>query len=89
MNSRRMMWCVLGCALVWLGTREVTARTSAGGADAKATLAPVDAKILAEIRDHSEAMENLEYLSDEIGPRLTGSPQLQRANEWTRDMFKK
>jgi carboxypeptidase Q len=89
MNSRRMLWCVLGGALVWLGTRGVSARPSADGADGKATLGPVDAKILAEIRDHSEAMENLEYLSDEIGPRLTGSPQLQRASEWTRDMFKK
>ena len=89
MDSRRLMWCALGCALVWLGVREVAARPSPNGADAKAALAPVDARILAEIRDHSEAMENLEYLSDEIGPRLTGSPQLKRANEWTRDMFKK
>ena len=48
---------------------------------------PADAQILSEIREHSEAMENLEYLSDNIGPRLTGSPQLKQANEWTRDMF--
>ena len=24
---------------------------------------------------------------DGIGPRLTGSPNLKRANEWTRDQF--
>lgn len=30
----------------------------------------------------SEAMKNLSYLCDEIGPRLTGSKNLQRANEW-------
>jgi carboxypeptidase Q len=52
-------------------------------------VAAADAKILSEIRDHSELMDNLEYLSDEIGPRLTGSPELKRANEWTAEMFKK
>jgi carboxypeptidase Q len=89
MNARRMMWCALGCTLGMMAVRAGMARPSPNGADAKATLAAADARILAEIRDHSEAMENLEYLSDQIGPRLTGSPQLQRANEWTRDMFKK
>lgn len=48
-----------------------------------------DAKILAEIRDHAEVMANLEYLSDVIGPRLTGSERLKRANEWTAEMFRK
>ena len=52
-------------------------------------LAAADAEILAEVRDHSEAMQNLEYLSDDIGPRLTGSPQLKRANQWTAETMKK
>jgi carboxypeptidase Q len=52
-------------------------------------VAAADAKILSEIREHSELMDNLEYLSDEIGPRLTGSPQLKRASDWTAEMFKK
>src|ERR1044071_8629391 len=30
-------------------------------------------------------MQILSYLSDVIGPRLTGSPAMKRANEWTRD----
>jgi carboxypeptidase Q len=47
-----------------------------------------DARILAEIRDHSELMDNLEYLSDRIGPRLTGSPLLKQASDWTVEMFK-
>src|SRR5436305_894237 len=33
----------------------------------------------------SQVMQILSYLSDVIGPRLTGSPNLKRANEWTRD----
>jgi hypothetical protein len=33
----------------------------------------------------SEVMRTLAHLTDGIGPRLTGSPALRRANEWTRD----
>ena len=44
---------------------------------------------VARIRDvglnHSEVMQTLSYLTDVIGPRLTGSPNLRRANEWTRE----
>jgi len=44
---------------------------------------------IARIRDeglnHSQVMQTLSYLTDVIGPRLTGSPNLKRANEWTRD----
>lgn len=43
------------------------------------------ARIIEEGMNHSEAMTNLSYLCDVIGPRLTGSPNLKRANEWTRD----
>lgn len=43
--------------------------------------------IIEEIDKHSELMANLEYLCDMIGPRLTGSPNLVRANHWTRDKF--
>lgn len=44
---------------------------------------------IARIRDEgmnrSEVMKTLSYLTDVIGPRLTGSPNLRRANAWTRD----
>lgn len=33
----------------------------------------------------SQVMATLGYLTDVIGPRLTGSPGLARASEWTRD----
>lgn len=36
---------------------------------------------------HSHAMEYASGLMDGIGPRLTGSPNLKKANEWTRDQF--
>lgn len=48
-----------------------------------------DDDAISRIRDegmnHSQAMETLSYLTEVIGPRLTGSPNLKRANEWTRD----
>jgi carboxypeptidase Q len=36
---------------------------------------------------HSHVMEFASALADGIGPRLTGSPNLKRANEWTRDQL--
>lgn len=49
----------------------------------------VDLGIYAQIRNegllHSHVMEYMEGLSDGIGPRLTGSPNMKKANEWTRD----
>jgi hypothetical protein len=35
--------------------------------------------------NRSQVMETLNYLTNVIGPRLTGSPNMKRANEWTRD----
>src|SRR5580698_3487758 len=40
-----------------------------------------------EALTHSHIMEYASGLMDGIGPRLTGSPNLKRANEWTRDQF--
>ena len=37
--------------------------------------------------NHSHVMEYASALDDGIGPRLTGSPNLKRANEWTRDQL--
>jgi carboxypeptidase Q len=46
-----------------------------------------DQKIADEVKAHSELMKNLEYLTTQIGPRLTGSPQMQAASEWTLKRF--
>lgn len=47
-----------------------------------------DKSIIAEERDHNQVMANLEYLSDMIGPRLTGSDRLLMANRWTEQKMK-
>jgi carboxypeptidase Q len=56
-------------------------------AKAEATTASTDPieRIKEEGLKHSQVMATLSYLTDVIGPRLTGSPNMKRANEWTRD----
>jgi carboxypeptidase Q len=39
--------------------------------------------------NRSQVMQTLSYLSDVIGPRLTASSAMMRANEWTRDQLTK
>src|SRR6267378_2375361 len=85
MNLRRVAMLVCVAALVLAGVRAGAAKPAPDDTNA---FAAADAQILSEIRDHSQAMDNLEYLSDEIGPRLTGSPQLKQANDWTAAKFR-
>src|SRR6516165_4314480 len=42
-------------------------------------------RIKEEELKRSQVMATMSYLTDVIGPRLTGSPNMKRANEWTRD----
>jgi carboxypeptidase Q len=86
MKKNRNAIGVVGLLLCVMVGRPWTARAANEETN---PVAAADARILSEIHDHSELMENLEYLSDEIGPRLTGSQQLKRANDWTGEMFKK
>ena len=46
-------------------------------------------KIRTEGFYNSEVMHTLEQLTDEIGPRLSGSPQMKLANDWTLNKLKK
>ena len=65
----------------------VALRAQQGAPPQKNPFAAADEKILAEVHEHNEIMANLEYLSDMIGQRLTGSENLKKANEWTKQRF--
>src|SRR4051794_24962126 len=52
-------------------------------AAAKPATDPIE-RIKEEGLKKSQVMDTLGYLTDVIGPRLTGSPAMRRANEWTR-----
>ena len=80
-----------------------TARLAAGAVLLLALAAPLDLgaasndspdlEMITAIRQegfkHSQVMDILSNLTDRIGPRLTGSPNMKKANEWTRDEFTK
>jgi hypothetical protein len=86
MKARRIGGFV---AIVMAGmiTWGIGLRAQQGAPPQKNPFAAADEKILAEVRDHNEIMANLEYLSDMIGQRLTGSENLKKANEWTKQRF--
>jgi hypothetical protein len=54
----------------------------------RAAMEDADQKISAEVQSHSELMKNLEYLTTDIGARLTGSLQMNRASDWTLQRFR-
>lgn len=45
-------------------------------------------KIIDEGKTRNQTMKHLTYLCEEIGPRLTGSSRLERANNWAADKFR-
>jgi hypothetical protein len=68
--------------------RPVAADPPASPASSGADPVALDKKLIAEGKSGSEIMANLTYLSDVIGPRLTGSAALKRANEWTAEKMR-
>jgi Zn-dependent M28 family amino/carboxypeptidase len=76
-----------------LPRRPLPYRPSTDAAKAEAPkpdpIAEMDTKILQQVKaDEGELKSNLQYLADRIGPRLTGSPQLDQASHWTMERFK-
>ncbi len=55
---------------------------------AYASFDSVETALLTDAKANSEILANLEFLSDNIGPRLTGSEKLKKANEWTAGKMK-
>ena len=65
------------------GARPAT-KTAVQNDVSKTSTDPIE-RIKEEGLKRSQVMATLSYLTDVIGPRLTGSPNMKRANEWTRD----
>jgi len=53
-----------------------------------ASVADINARIRKEGMDNSQLMKTLHVLTDVYGPRLTGSPNLKAAGEWTMKQMK-
>jgi hypothetical protein len=69
--------------------KEAPAPASAAPAVAKPEIPDLEfiTRLRQEEFGHSQVMELMSHLTDDIGPRLTGSPNMKKANEWTRDEF--
>lgn len=48
----------------------------------------IDSRIRDAALNHSQIMDTVGYLADVIGPRLTGSPNLKKAEEYARDRLR-
>ncbi|MES2390205.1 MAG: M20/M25/M40 family metallo-hydrolase [Acidobacteriota bacterium] len=102
-DTRRTACLFLGVAL--LCTSAVAQKKKAAAAEAPKTDAvpsyygpqpaveDIDLNMYARIREegfaHGKVMDFGEALADGIGPRLTGSPNMAKANAWTRDTLTK
>jgi carboxypeptidase Q len=73
---RRLLALVLFSAVPPALSAQATVDTTGSGA------------LIAQAMDHSEVMANLRQLSDMIGPRLSGSAAMRRANDWTAERFR-
>jgi hypothetical protein len=78
------------CWLLLAALAAPTCTVSARGDEETTANAAVelDNKLIAAAKERSQVMVNLTYLSDMIGPRVTGSPALKRANDWTAEKMR-
>ncbi|MFL6283731.1 MAG: M20/M25/M40 family metallo-hydrolase [Pyrinomonadaceae bacterium] len=104
MKSRCRTAAALGCALLIINScalaqqnaatpnaQTPSATTQTPTAQATPTPDPNDPvqRIRDEGMNRSQVMQTLNQLTNVIGPRLTGSPGMRLANEWTRDTLAK
>ena len=95
MSVRLSAVALMGCAVLAVGQppargpAEDAPRPREPGAVAVVPEAVArDRKVIAEVKEHSTLMANLQHLSDVIGPRVTGSPRLEKANRWAAEKMK-
>lgn len=100
MRIRNLRWMAVATTLVAISlfAANLHAGKKPKEAPAPASAAPAvswpeipDLEFITRLRqeefDHSQVMDLMSHLTDEIGARLTGSPSMKKANEWTRDEF--
>jgi hypothetical protein len=89
MNSRSSSaWLRVAATLLTLALAVPADMLAASGPSTPET---VNWEMMSQIRNegfrNSQVMEIEQQLTDVIGPRLTGSPNMKAANDWTRDKF--
>ena len=59
-----------------------------GEAPKVAPAVEIDLKVIAEVKANAQLRANLQHLCDVIGPRVTGSANLEKANKWAAEKMK-
>ena len=77
---------LFAASIAWIAISTISG--VAQEAASKPEAVALDKSIVEAATKDSEIMKNLAYLSDYIGPRLTGSESLRRANEWAAEVMK-
>ena len=96
-NSLQFLCAALLCAAPATAATDKSKVQTPAAVDPYAEIQPttetLDLNMYQRIRDEglnrSHVMEFATALMDGIGPRLTGSPNLTKANQWTRDTLTK
>ncbi|MGA8041304.1 MAG: M20/M25/M40 family metallo-hydrolase [Terracidiphilus sp.] len=96
-STRSLICCICVSASVALFAADKPKAAAPAPVDPYSEVQPatetLDLTMYQRIRDeglnHSHVMELASALMDGIGPRLTGSPNLAKANAWTRDTLTK
>ncbi len=83
-----LIYALLVPSLAFAQTAETATAAAPAAKVYTAPKADID-KIRDEGLNRSQVMQHLSYLTDVIGGRLTNSPNMKRANEWTRDTMAK
>ncbi len=88
---RRLAFLLLAAAIPGLAADKKTNVDVPAWEQPQPAVEAIDLGMYARIREeglqHSHIMEYGSALADAIGPRLTGSPNLSKANAWTRDQL--
>lgn len=84
LSPRTVLVPILLCAVA---SAQEASTDPAAVPDETTPMEEVIAAIIDEGKNNSQVWETLTYISEEIGPRLTGSSALERANVWSRDRF--
>lgn len=79
-----MRAAILAVLMGSTGFAPVNAKAPAQQPDDKATIA----RIMDEGFNHSQVMITAEWLDDHIGSRMTGSPGMRAAEDWTQEKFR-
>ncbi len=78
------MSIVLACCVAGLHSQDKESTTG----EPSTSIAPDVQSIIDAGKKESKVQEHLDVITNQIGPRLTGSEGLQAAGEWARDYFK-